>query len=90
MFDFEGDFVVDTHITILRLDSSKALPTYILSYFVDFGFKNIEALALGQSGQIELSIETIKNFKIPLPPISEQQLIVAEIEKIESEIEVLE
>lgn len=90
LFDLDGDFVVDTHITILRLDRSRAIPIYILSYFVDFGFKNIEALALGQSGQIELSIETIKNFKIPLPPLSEQQRIVIEIEQIEGKIAELE
>lgn len=90
LFDLDGDFVVDTHITILRLDRSRAIPIYILSYFVDFGFKNIEALALGQSGQIELSIETIKNLKIPLPPLSEQQRIVMEIEQIEGKIAELE
>ncbi len=54
MFDLDGDYVVDSHITILRLNRTKALPDYILNYFCDFGFKNIEAMALGQSGQIEL------------------------------------
>ena len=90
MFDLDGDYVVDSHITILRLDQTKALPSYILHYLCDLGFKTIEAMALGQSGQIELSLETIKNIKIPLPTISEQQKIVAEIEKIEKQINLLE
>ena len=90
MFDLQGDYVVDSHITILRLNQTKALPNYVLYYFCDLGFKTIEAMALGQSGQIELSLETIKNIKIPLPTISEQQKIVTEIEKIEKQIKLSE
>lgn len=47
-------------------------------------------MATGQSGQIELSLGIIGNIKIPLPPLSEQQKIVAEIEKIEVDINSLE
>jgi restriction endonuclease S subunit len=43
-------------------------------------------MAMGQSGQIELSQTTIKNIKIPLPSISEQNKIVKQIEKLETEI----
>ncbi len=90
LFDLEGDFVVDSHITILRLNKQKALSNYIINYFVDLGFKTIEAMALGQSGQIELSLETIKNIKIPLPSLETQKEIVSQIEEIEKKIEVLE
>ncbi len=86
IFNLEGDYVVDSHITILRLNQSKALPNYILNCLCDIGFKNIEAMALGQSGQIELSLDTIKNIKISLPSIPEQQKIIKEIEKIENNI----
>lgn len=90
LFDIEGDFVVDSHITILRLDRNKALPEFVLRSLANLGFKNIEAMAMGQSGQIELSISTIQNIKIPIPPVSNQQKIVSEIEKIEQQIELLE
>lgn len=86
MFDLDGDYVVDSHITILRLDRTKALPDYVLQYFCDLGFKTIEAMALGQSGQIELALETIKNIKIPLPSLNDQKKIVAQIMKIEDQI----
>lgn len=87
LFELDGDFVVDSHITILRLNKKVANPTYVLYYLSDvIGFKNIEAMANGQSGQIELSISTIQNIKIPLPELSEQNGIVAEIEKLESQI----
>lgn len=77
-------------MTILRLDRDKALPDFVLQSLVKIGFKNIEAMATGQSGQIELSLGIIGNIKISLPPLSEQQRIVTEIEKIEDEISRLE
>ena len=90
MFDLDGIFVVDSHITILRPNKEKALSDFVLQSLVIIGFKNIEAMAMGQSGQIELSLSTIQNIKIPLPPLSKQQQIVSEIEKIEAQITVLE
>ncbi|MEI7426173.1 MAG: restriction endonuclease subunit S [Candidatus Moraniibacteriota bacterium] len=90
MFNLEGNYVADSHITILRLDQEKALPDYILYCLCGLGFKTIEAMALGQSGQIELSLETIKNIKLPLLTLDEQQIIVAQIFEIENQISVLE
>lgn len=85
LFDLDGDFVVDSHITILRLDRTKALPDYVLQCFISIGFANIERLALGQSGQIELTLTTIQNIKIPLPAISTQEKIVEELKNLEAE-----
>lgn len=90
MFDLEGDFVVDSHITILRPDKTKALSDFILHSLAKIGFKNIETMAMGQSGQIELTIKTIQNIKIPLPSLSEQQKIVSQIKVIERKINVLQ
>ena len=90
LFNLEGDFVVDSHITILRADKTKALPAFVLYSLAQIGFKNIEAMAMGQSGQIELTIKTIQNIKIPLPSLSVQKKIVSGIEKIESKIIELE
>ena len=49
------------------------------------GFKTLEGLAMGQSGQIEMTIDTIGSIKIPLPPKDIQQKIVTEIEKLEKQ-----
>lgn len=87
LFDLEGDFVVDSHITILRLDLAKALPLYCLNVFYMIGFKTIEEMATGQSGQIELSLDIIGNIKIPLPSINVQQKIVRECEAVDKEVE---
>ncbi|PCI42993.1 MAG: restriction endonuclease subunit S [Proteobacteria bacterium] len=84
LFELNGIFVADNHITILRLDRSQVLPEYALSCFAVIGFKNLENLALGQSGQIEMTIDTIENIKIPLPPKAIQEKIVAEFEVLEN------
>jgi type I restriction enzyme M protein len=88
LFNLDGDFVVDSHITILRLDTNVVNPTFILYVLAEnIGFKSIEAMAQGQSGQVELSLAVIQNIKIPLPPLPEQQRIAAAIEKLEDEIQ---
>lgn len=82
-FNLEGKYVVDNHITILRTSANvyNLYVFYALAYGV--GFKNIEALASGTSGQIELSVSAIENIKIPLPPMDVQKKIVEECEKID-------
>lgn len=90
LFDLDGEFVADSHITILRLDKNKALPKYVLYALANIGFKNIESMANGQSGQIELSLSTINAIRIPLPPLKKQIEIVSQIELIENEIKVLQ
>ncbi|MCD4667304.1 MAG: restriction endonuclease subunit S, partial [Sulfurimonas sp.] len=69
LFNLDGIFVVDSHVSILRVDNKKALPNFILYSLANIGFKTIEAMATGQSGQIELSLTIIKNIKINLPSI---------------------
>ncbi len=86
LFDLDGDYVVDSHITIVRLDREKALPKYVLYALANIGFKNIEAMATGQSGQIELTLPTINTMRIPLPSLDVQKEIVGQIELIEQEI----
>lgn len=85
-FDIDGDYVVDSHITIVRLDTKILLPKFALYSLCHIGFKNIENMATGQSGQIELSIDTIKKIRIPVLPIAEQIEIINEIEKHEENI----
>jgi len=87
LFDLDGDFVVDSHITIVRFNKEVVNPKYALYAFANIGFKTIEKMATGQSGQIEISLPIINNIRIPLPPIEIQNKIVSEIESVETEIE---
>lgn len=83
LFDLDGTFVADSHITIVRLDKKKILPRYALSCFASIGFKTLGSLALGQSGQIEMTIDTIANIKLPIPPKNIQEKIVSEFSRLE-------
>lgn len=88
IFNLKDNYFVDSHVTILRLDTSKLLPLYVLyQLYYNIGFKNIEKMATGQSGQIELAIKTIANIKIQIPSLEEQQKIVSQIEELEKQIE---
>ncbi len=86
LFNLDGEYVVDSHITIVRLDHTKLLPKFVLYSLAHIGFKEIEKMANGQSGQIELAIDTIKNIRIPVPSMEEQRKIVDNIEIIEKKI----
>ena len=84
-FNLDGDYVVDSHITIFR-PNERILPEYgLLVLAVGIGFKSLEKMADGSSGQIELAIDTIKNIKLPVPPLPIQQHIVDECAIIDLE-----
>ena len=80
LFDLDGSFVVDSHITIVRLDKEKTEPNYVLYALASIGFSNIEDMATGQSGQVELSLDLIESIRIPIPPIEIQREIIADLE----------
>lgn len=86
LFNLDGLYCVDSHITIFRVNE-RVIPKYALYALADIGFKNIEKMANGASGQIELSLSAIKDIEIPLPSLEEQKNIVSQIEIYESEIE---
>ena len=85
-FNLEGEYTVDSHITIVRPDQNKIIPKIILYSFAYIGFDTLEEMAEGQSGQIELAPETIKSLKIPNLDKKNQEYILKEIEKAEQEI----
>lgn len=84
-FDLPGIFVVDSHVTIFRTNK-KLHPKFGLYSLDRIGFKTLESLAHGSSGQIELSLDSIGQIEIPLPPITIQNEIVSECKKIDTAI----
>ncbi len=67
LFDLDGNYVSDSHITTLRYDLNIYSKFYLLYFFVNFGFKRLESMAEGTGGQIELSMEMVKKIDIPIP-----------------------
>lgn len=84
-FNLDGDYVVDSHITIFRPNERILSEFALLVLSVSIGFKTLEKMADGSSGQIELAIDTIKNIKLPVPPIPVQQQIVDQCDNIDAE-----
>lgn len=68
--------VADSHVTVIRvLDCN---PAYIWLWLASpYVQETIEANATGSTNQIELSTAKVKSQMIPLPPIQEQDAIVA-------------
>lgn len=85
LFDLDGDFVVDSHITIFRTND-KILPKFALYSLANIGFKTIEKMANGSSGQIELSLSTIGNIAFLVPDLKIQKSIIAQVSEWEVEI----
>jgi type I restriction enzyme M protein len=81
LFRRAGQFTVDSHITIVRVDTARLSSSFLLTALGAIGFSTIEKMANGQSGQIELSLEIIKNIAIPLPPPLQQQQITQRVDR---------
>ena len=80
-----GVAVADSHVTVIRALKQFVQPKYLYYYFSSNTVQSvIEDKADGSTKQKELSTATIKNYILPLPPLTEQQRIVAKIEELAS------
>ena len=82
LFNKYDNFVTDSHITLIKLNS-------LINYKFVYYFlrspeiqSDIESKCTGSTNQIELGTDTIKNFYICLPPLAEQQRIVNKVERL--------
>ncbi|SUA48737.1 restriction modification system DNA specificity domain [Neisseria zoodegmatis] len=82
--------VADSHVTILRIFSS-VNADYVEAFIKSPTIQaNIEDICTGSTKQKELSLGTIVNLPIPLPPLPEQARIVAKLDALLAQIESLE
>ena len=79
--------MADNHITIFRANDKYIIPKFVLYCLANIGFKTIEKMAKGASGQIELAIDTIGNLAIPVPSIQTQKQVITKIEALEQKIQ---
>lgn len=81
---------VNQHVSIIRTNE-KALPKFVQQLLISSKFKTeLLELADNSSTREAITKQQLEDFKIPLPPLPEQQKIVSEIEKIETKINALE
>lgn len=90
LFQLDGNYVTDSHISVLRVSCNELTQVYLYHAILNqFTFKDLEEMSTGASGQIELGKHTILNLKIPVPSLEEQQKIVDKILSYESQIDAL-
>ncbi len=102
LFNLDRMCVADSHVTIVRCDRKLLIPSF-LRLLVEtplYQSKILNELVAGSTNQIELSREKLRDLIVVLPPIGEQERIVAYvternykldffISKIEKSIELL-
>lgn len=82
LFELEGEYIADGHVTIIRDSKQRINPAY-LYYILSINFSLIEGyLGQGSTNQTELQREWLRNMVFPYPPLIEQQNIVKEIKQI--------
>jgi type I restriction enzyme S subunit len=81
-----GRMTLDTHVTLVRPNYAEVVPAY-LGWWLHGIEPVLISLATGSTNQKELGRESIKNLKVPVPPLEEQGRIVGRIEELFSEID---
>ena len=72
--------VPDGHVTVIRACDN--IDYKYLYYFIKQNQKYLEMQGAGSTNQTELKPVTIASLMLPLPPLAEQQRIVAKLEEI--------
>ncbi|OIN84550.1 restriction endonuclease subunit S [Francisella sp. TX07-6608] len=80
--------IVDTHVSIVRLNKEYAYPKFVY-YNLRFREKELEETAEGSTGQIELKRDAIKSLNILLPPLPEQKAIAEVLSSLDDKIDLL-
>ncbi len=76
------DVLTDGHLFVFRLFNN--ITSIFLHKFLHLNRTNIEKSANGTTNQIFLSLSTVGDYLLPLPPLSEQERIINKIYFIES------
>ncbi|CUS96818.1 restriction endonuclease subunit S [Candidatus Kryptobacter tengchongensis] len=89
LFELEGNFVFASYLLKIVPVSSKLLSRY-LSYYFNWEpiQKKLKTLASRGASQVNISAGRLRNFKIILPPLSEQREIADILQTIDQKIEI--
>jgi type I restriction enzyme M protein len=91
MFDLEGDYCFASYLVRIVVNRKMALPSFVNLMMNSESFQaEAKNSAIKSVNQANINATKMKSIKIPLPNLQEQKRIVLELEKIESEIKLLE
>ena len=85
IYKLNEPILTDGHLFVFRT-SKNCLPNYLF-YYLRFNEKEIIDSASGSTNQKFLKLKSFLDFVIPVPPLSEQERIVARIEELFSQLD---
>ncbi|MEV0592964.1 restriction endonuclease subunit S [Nonomuraea cavernae] len=90
IFDKSNMFMVDSHVTVIRVDRTKAEPRWINALLRSrWGQRHLESHCYtGSTNQIELSRSELTWMSVPVPPYMEQRRIAEILDTLDSQISV--
>ena len=81
IFNLEGDYCFASYLIRLSVSEDVANPFYVNAFMNTEGFQaGIKQYATRAIGQSNINAKSLASYRIPLPPITTQNQIVAEIE----------
>lgn len=87
LFQEEGEYIADSHVTILRDTKERFFPSFLIK-FLSTHFDLINGiLAQGSTNQIELQREWLRDMQFPYPSYEEQQQIAAYLDTVNAKID---
>ncbi|WP_155861394.1 restriction endonuclease subunit S [Corynebacterium doosanense] len=84
--DAPAQVIFDSHVTIVRPFSSRVVPTYLAAVIAANESEFIR-LSHGSTKQTELARDTVSETTLPLPPLDEQERIVAHLDESTARID---
>ena len=81
IFLLTGDYTFASYLIRLTINKDKALPEFISTFMNTEWFqKNIKLYATQAIGQSNINATNLKQFELPIPPVSVQRAIIERIE----------
>lgn len=87
LFDLDGDYCFASYLVRVVPDTSKVLPLFLTLMMNSKVFqKEAKGKASKSINQANINATIMRNIKVPVPSLAEQQRLVAEIETLERTI----
>lgn len=89
VYDKNGneDFVFASYLIRLQVDENNLIPEFLREYLhSDRGRSEMKGWIRTSAGNYNLSVGSIEKFRVPIPPIEEQEEIVTRINEIDAAI----
>jgi type I restriction enzyme M protein len=81
IFDLDGEYCFASYLIRLAIAAGKADPFYVNAFMNSASFQEgIKQFATRAIGQSNINAKSLAAYRIPVPPLAEQEKIVAEIE----------